>query len=160
MIANETKPFTLKTMAFALIIVVLYIPLLFLGLNVFVPETQNDCYPKIYVENPNKTESQRIQESQKLQECENNWKKENEKIRTTRLMILAIINFIALLFVFLFNLETPVSYGFFFAATLSTFIFTMEGTRSYGSLFSKIAFGILLMFFVLAIFTIKKLIKK
>ena len=144
---------------FSIVVIILYVPLVFLGSNVFFPKysdypnTYNDCYISKPIPDIN-NETQRCLEDQnnKMQDFQN----EKRNYDSRKYLAIIIFNFIIMLIIFFIKFNDSIIYGLFIGTVLSTFIATMV----YFSTKSKLGFIALAMVFISAIYFITKLAKK
>ncbi len=157
---------------YVLIIVLLYVPMVFLGANVFFPEytgtnsyyhpAGTDCYQKYpYPANPDTlTTSQREAIDTHQRECQDEFNQENEKFEQAKLqyegkkyVFIALFNLaILLLALFLPLLQDSVTMGLFLGSIAATF----GATIRYFDTQSKIGFGILVITFFAMLFFINR----
>lgn len=155
-------------MFYVLIIVLLYIPMVFLGANVFFPEYTGsqsyyhgfgDCYMKYPYPEPAKlSEPQRVAVSEMQRKCqeENNlaqkrWEDEKLKYEGTKYVFISLFNLAVLLIAaFLPFLQDTVAMGLFLGSIGATF----GATIHYFDTRSKIGFVILVVTFFLMLFFI------
>ena len=153
---------------YVLIIVLLYIPMVFVGANVFFPEYtgQNayyqgpyaDCYAKYpYPVQPTQEQSQAISEKQMACQDEFNVAQrefEQEKLayEARKYIFITIFNLAILLFALFVTLQDSVTMGLFLGAAATTF----GATLRYFDTKSKIGFAILVLTFFAIIYFINK----
>ena len=155
---------------YVLIIVLLYIPMVFLGANVFFPEYTgsqsyyqgfSDCYMKYPYPEPAKiSEPQRVAVSEMQRKCqdENNaaqrvWEQRKLKYEGMKYVWISLFNLaVLLLAVFLPKLQETVSMGVFLGAIGATF----GATVHYFDTQSKAGFLILVITFFLMLFFINQ----
>ena len=143
-----------EKVVYAVIIVLLYLPLVFLGVNVFFPETdypQVECPPRA-VDGDNTASEECFQEFEKDRRA---YQEERRSIEGWKYFSIVIVNFIALL-VALAPLSPSIVYGLFMGSTLATFF----STWIYFDARSIPGFIVLLLLFALTIFFIQRLSKK
>ena len=141
---------------FTLVVLLLYIPMVFMGANVFFTEfTGNDRHFKSECfEGPRLaeggTEYQKCSESEKAERD----KFEEEKLQYNAWKYFAIVlfNLIALLFVVFVTLESSIVGGIFLGSILTTFF----ATWIYFDTRSKLGFATLVVIFVLVVYFINK----
>lgn len=153
-----------------LIIVLLYIPMVFLGANVFFPKYTGmhsyyqptiDCYNKYpYPTKPEEgtealrgdiSEKQRVcqQENQQAQE---KWEQEKLQYEGTKYVFITLFNLVVLLGAVFIPLKDSVSMGLFLGSIATTF----GATIRYFDTRSKLGFVILVVTFVLMVYFINK----
>src|SRR3989338_122660 len=157
---------------YVLIIVLLYVPMVFLGANVFFPQytgtnsyyhgTGTDCYQKYpYPANPDTlTTPQREAIDQHQRECQEGFNKEQEKFESAKLryegkkyVFIALFNLaILLLALFIPKMQDSVTMGLFLGSIAATF----GATIRYFDTQSKIGFGILVITFFAMLFFINR----
>lgn len=156
-------------MFYVIIIVLLYIPMVFLGANVFFPEYTgansyykgySDCYGKYpYPAEPVKmSEAQRValnEAQRKCQEEQNvsqqHWEDDKLKYEGQKYVFLSLFNLVVLLAaVFLPRLQETVSMGLFIGSIGATF----GATVRYFDTRSKLGFIVLVVTFLLMVFFI------
>ncbi|MDO8643234.1 MAG: hypothetical protein Q7R76_06695 [Candidatus Woesearchaeota archaeon] len=154
-----------------LIIVLLYIPMVFLGANVFFPQYTGthsyyqpsiDCYNKYpYPARPEDgtealrgdiSEKQRVCQQQNQQEQEK-WEQEKLQYEGTKYVFITLFNLVVLLgAVFIPALKDSVSMGLFLGSIATTF----GATIRYFDTRSKLGFIILVVTFLLMVYFINK----
>lgn len=157
---------------YILIIVLLYVPMVFLGANVFFPEytgtnsyyhpAGTDCYQKYpYPANPDTlTTAQRATIDQNQRECQEEYNVGQEKFEQEKLgyegkkyVFIALFNLVILaLALFLPKLQDSVTMGLFLGSIAATF----GATIRYFDTQSKIGFGILVITFFAILFFINR----
>jgi len=155
---------------YVLIIVLLYIPMVFLGANVFFPEYTgsqsyyqgfSDCYMKYPYPEPAKlSEPQRVAVSEAQRKCQDEntlaqrvWEQRKLQYEGMKYVWISLFNLgVVLLAVFLPKLQESVSMGLFLAAVGATF----GGTIRYFDTQSKAGFLILVTTFFLMLFFINQ----
>ncbi|MBI2102334.1 hypothetical protein HYT55_00710 [Candidatus Woesearchaeota archaeon] len=153
---------------YVLIIVLLYVPMVFVGANVFFPKytgseawynEPTDCYQKFpYPEKVSDIEREKISVQQ--QECwkEHNarqqaWEKEKLAYEGTKYVFIALFNLVVLLAALLIPLmQESVTMGLFLGSVAATF----GATIRYFDTRSKIGFLVLVLTFVAALFFINR----
>lgn len=156
---------------YVLMIVLLYIPMVFLGANVFFPEYtgQDSYYP--YRECPypspvaggNMTAEEKAsmdQASYKLQtecsdknrEAEREWSKEKNAYEGWKYVYIALFNLAVLLLALFIKMQDSIVMGLFLASISSTFGATMR----YFDSRSKIGFAVLVIVFFTMVYFINK----
>ncbi len=158
---------------YMLIIVLLYIPMVFLGANVFFPKFTgmnsyyNEPFQDCYVKNPypaggieklNDTERERIDAAQrecqeKNNEVQRKWETEKNAYEGNKYVVVTIFNLVVLLIaLFVPLLQDSVVMGLFMGSICATFGATMR----YFETNSKVGFGILVLTFFIVLFFINK----
>jgi len=156
---------------YVLIIILLYVPMVFVGANVFFPkytgtesyyQPYTDCYQK-YPYPPSEKitdESQNKQISEKQEQCQKEfqtkqqtWEQEKLKYEGTKYVFIALFNLIILLIaLFLPKLQDSVTMGLFLGSIVATF----GGTIRYFDTRSKIGFIVLVLTFFAMLFFINR----
>lgn len=158
-------------MFYVIIIVLLYIPMVFLGANVFFPEYTgansyyrgfSDCYGKYpYPADPAKfSDVQRVALSEQQRKCQEEqnlvqqrWEDDKLKYDGTKYVFISLFNLVVLLLaVFLPRLQDTVSMGLFIGSICATF----GGTVRYFDTRSKLGFVVLVVTFFLMVFFINQ----
>ncbi len=157
---------------YVLIIVLLYVPMVFLGANVFFPQYTGtnsyyhgpyaDCYGKYpYPANPEKlTTPERSAIDENQRKCQEEFQKEQEKFEQGKLayegmkyVFISLFNLaILLLALFLPKLQDSVTMGLFLGSIAATF----GGTVRYFDTRSKIGFAILVVTFFAMLYFINR----
>ncbi|MDO8655971.1 MAG: hypothetical protein Q7K45_01925 [Nanoarchaeota archaeon] len=157
---------------YVLIIVLLYVPMVFLGANVFFPQYTGtnsyyhpaglDCYMKYpYPANPdtlNTPQREALDASQR--ECQEEFNREQEKFEQAKLkyegkkyVFIALFNLVILMLaLFLPKLQDSVIMGLFLGSIVATF----GATIHYFDTQTKIGFGILVVTFFAMLFFINR----
>jgi len=147
---------------YSLIIIILYIPLVFLGTNVFFSKytgqdayyPYEDCYgirPVDKAQTINETEEQQrcIKEQNKKQR---EFEKDKNSYNSRKYIGITIFNLIILIITLFLVLDSSILLGLFAGSTISTFISTIM----YFATNSKIGFGVLVLLFITVIYIINK----
>lgn len=153
---------------YVLIIVLLYIPMVFLGANIFFPEYtgENSYYKGYYMETPYPMTSEKLNETQmrEYNAAQQKINEENEQKRMeweakknayegNKYVIITIFNLIVLLgALFIPRIQDSVVMGLFLGSVATTF----GATIRYFETKSKIGFVILLLTFIAAIYFINR----
>ncbi len=157
---------------YILIIIILYVPMVFLGANVFFPEYTGvnsyyqgpymDCYGKHpYPQNPDALTAEERTEIDTLQrECnlknqqeQKEWESKKLEYEGTKYIFITIFNLLILLFALLMpKLQDSVTMGLFLGSIAATF----GATLRYFDSRSKIGFIILVVTFFIMLFFINK----
>ena len=140
----------------SLVVILLYIPLVFMGANVFFPEyTGSDSYYYAYKEcgitkgEIYEQNSTCIEEQQAEQKA---YEDAKAKYDGNKYIFIVLLNLIVLLIALFITLDESVSIGLFLASILTTFF----STWTYFSTQSKIGFAILFIIFFVTIYFITK----
>lgn len=154
---------------YVLIIVLLYIPMVFLGANVFFPKytgqntyyqpTGLDCYTK-YLASDKLTTEQQTELNQKQAQCQKDqqqaqqtFEEQKQQYESSKYIFVTIFNLIILsLALFLPQLQDSVSMGLFVGSIATTF----GATLRFFDTNSKIGFLILVITFFAMIFFINR----
>ena len=143
-----------KKIVFAIAICLIYIPMVFMAVNTFFPETpRNTCY-KFYPIDKNMTEPQRDEYNQDMQECEENYDKQRAKYDGWKFIVIMIISIIAA-FVMLIKLDKSIIFGLFFGVVITAFTATINYMESR----SIVGFALLVFLFGLIIYFVNKMSK-
>ncbi len=156
---------------YVLIIVLLYVPMVFVGANVFFPkytgsesyyQPYTDCYQKYPYPAAEKAvdeaQNKAIAEKQEIcqkefQTKQQSWEQEKLKYEGTKYVFIALFNlFILLLALFLPKLQDSVTMGLFLGSIAATF----GGTLRYFDTRSKIGFMVLVLTFFAMLFFINR----
>lgn len=154
---------------YVLIIVLLYVPMVFLGANVFFPQytgsnayfnDYNECYSKYYPAAEKTTEVEQNIISEKQRTCQEEflakqraWEEKKLSYESKKYMFITLFNLLVLLFALLIpKLQDNVTMGLFVGSIASTF----GATLRYFDTNSKIGFIILVIIFCMMIFFINK----
>lgn len=144
----------------ALVVILLYIPLVFMGANVFFPkytgsesyyQAYDPCtYPKgdtaapVYVQNDTCYQEQQAAQKQ--------FEEDKANYDSQKYIFIAVLNLIVLLIALFAHFDESVLIGLFLGTTLSSFF----STWTYFDTKSKIGFGILFIIFFVTIYFITK----
>ncbi|MBI4151572.1 hypothetical protein HY496_01265 [Candidatus Woesearchaeota archaeon] len=153
---------------YVLIIVLLYVPMIFVGANVFFPKytgseawfnEPSTCYEKFpYAEKLDDVGREKVsQQQQKCMEEYNTrqraWEKEKLAYEGTKYVFVSLFNLVVLLVVlFIPKLQDSVTMGLFLGSVAATF----GATIRYFETRSKIGFVVLVLTFVAALFFINR----
>ena len=157
---------------YVLIIVLLYVPMVFLGANVFFPEYTGtnryyqgpymDCYQKYpYPANPEAVSDKErliIDENQRkcneeFQKAQQQWEQDRLAYEGQKYVFISLFNLLVLLLaLFLPRLQDSVSMGLFLGSIAATF----GGTIRYFDSRSKIGFMVLVITFFIMLYFINK----
>ena len=147
---------------YSLIIIILYVPLVFLGANVFFPEYSgensyyryNECYKPTPVDNNqiivNETAQQECQKQQEAKSQE--FQKAKNKYESKKYIAITIFNLVILIITLFLVLDSNILLGLFVGSTIATFAATIR----FFDTNSKIGFVILLLIFIITIYVINK----
>ena len=151
-----------KKILFAAIIIILYIPLVFMGANIFFPQydyTNYPMYKDCYMGKPAPVNGYDAHTQAEINKCQEEQTKiqqdfDKKKRKYDGWKYLAIVLFCLLTIgaASLLKLNDSVMYGLFIGATITTFISTIM----YFTTRSKIGFGILVLIFITVIVFIMK----
>ena len=144
----------------SLVVILLYIPLLFMGANVFFPEyTGSDSYYSFYKEcmyqDPSSEQTFYLENQTCREEQEGEQKAFEEakaKYNGNKYIFIVVLNLIVLLITLFITIDESVLIGLFLGSTLTSFF----STWTYFSTQSKIGFGILFIIFFITIYFITK----
>lgn len=143
-----------KKIVFAIAICLIYIPMVFMAVNTFFPETpRNTCY-KFYSPDKNMTNVERDQYNQDMRECEENYDKQKTKYDSWKFIVIMIISIIAA-FVMLIKLDKSIIFGLFFGVVITAFTATINYMESR----SVIGFALLVFLFGLIIYFVNRMSK-
>ena len=140
------------------IILLIYIPLVFMGANVFFPEYTG---PDSYYQYEECTLPQPVGSTQdlKTQECSREQEKkrieferEKNNYNVRKYLFIVIFSLISLIVISLIKIEEVIKLGIFSGATISTFVSTLM----YFNTKSKIGFSVLVLIFILVVYYINK----
>jgi hypothetical protein len=157
---------------YVLIIVLLYLPMTFLGANVFFPNytgtdsyyrmPYDDCYmkyptPDLMTKNLTEAERQTLTENQRRCQEDNmakekQWQEEKNAYEGNKYVVVTIFNLIVLLFALYVTLLDSVIMGLFLGSIAATF----GATIRYFDTHSKIGFVIVVVTFFTMIYFINK----
>lgn len=152
-----------KSVVFSLAVCLLFVPMVFLGVNTLFPELpENTCYDRydravpIPVGKPQyeMTESELLEEQLRQEEtrtCYAQWQVERRKAEASRYVGIMLISLFASL-ALLLPLETSVTYGLFLGVVITAF----TGTVRYIDSRSLIGFVLLITLFIVVIAFIQR----
>lgn len=137
---------------YAGIILLIYVPLVFMGANVFFPKYTGPESYYLYEQCPTITESvnKECMNGQEKKRVE--FEKEKNKYNIRKYLFIVIFSLISLIIVGFIRIEDIIRLGIFLGATISTFVSTLV----YFDTKSKIGFAILVLIFILVIYYINK----
>ncbi|HIG95678.1 TPA: hypothetical protein HA249_02190 [Candidatus Woesearchaeota archaeon] len=173
-----SNAFDWRKVLYAVIVLLLYIPMVYLGTNVFFTKYSwsnsyyrgDDCYLKYpYPAQPApevRPEAKTLSPQDGLYESRQKCTREEEEKRLAfeaekrqydgwKYVVLSIINLIAMLVAIFVPLDSSILYGLFSGAVLTTF----TSTWIYFESRSKVGFGLLVLVFILCVGFIQKLRK-
>jgi len=143
-----------KKIVFAIAICLIYIPMVFMAVNTFFPETpRNECY-NFYPVDRNLTEPEKVEYNEEMRQCEEDYREQRTKYDSWKFIVIMMINIIAVFFM-LTNIDKSVIFGLFFGVVITAFIATM----SYMESRSVIGFALLVLLFGLIIYFVNKMSK-
>ena len=142
----------------SLVVILLYIPLVFMGANVFFPEyTGSDSYYYSYKactlpadENGAYAQNDSCYEEQQAEQKA--YEEAKAQYDGNKYIFIVVLNLIVLLIALFVSLDESVLIGLFLGSTLTSFF----STWTYFSTQSKIGFGVLALIFFITIFFITK----
>lgn len=143
--------FEWRKVVFAIAISLLFVPMVYLGVNTFFPaEPQNTCYPR-FIAPPCKEEESACWERQRatdmeMQDCQLAWEQERKRYEGGKYIVIMLISIAASL-VMLLRLEKSIVYGLFFGVVITAF----TGTLRYIDARSVFGFGLMVALFALII---------
>ncbi|MBI1970974.1 hypothetical protein HYS47_04460 [Candidatus Woesearchaeota archaeon] len=153
---------------YALIITLLYIPLAFMGANVFFPKFDQfdyyqgkDCYAPMQRAMPDgkvSTEEQlaydqRVRECNEAQEKERKaWEEKKRTYDSQKYIFIVAVNLVALLAAIFITLDTSILFGLFLGSTITTFF----STWIYFNTKSKIGFIVLVVIFIASVYFVNR----
>ena len=143
-----------KKIVFAIAICLLYIPMVFMAVNTFFPETPKNTCRNFYPVDKNMTVLQSEQYNQDMQECEENYDEQRTKYDGWKFIVIMIINIIAALFM-LMKLDKSIIFGLFFGIVITAFTATINYMESR----SIIGFALLVFLFGLIIYFVNRMSK-
>ncbi len=146
---------------YSLMIIILYIPLVFLGANVFFPKYSgvdsyygyNDCYAPQQVSEKaivNNTEYQKCIQDQNLKQTQ--FQKEKNAYESKKYIAITIFNLIILILTLFLVLDNSLLLGLFIGSTVTTFVATLMFFNTN----SKLGFTVLVIIFITTIYVINK----
>lgn len=139
-----------KKIVFAIAISLLYIPMVFMAVNTFFPETPiNTCYSfKPYPLGENITDVERDQYNREMQECQEKYDEQKTKYDGWKFIVIMLINIIAALFM-LMKLDKSIIFGLFFGIVITAFTATinyMQSRSVLGFILLVFLFGLIVYF--------------
>ncbi len=154
---------------YVLIIVLIYVPMVFLGANVFFPkytgmnsyydQAGTDCYYKYPIPTAKATPEEAAAINEKQQKCneENQaaqkvWEKEKNTYDGWKYVFIALFNLAIILFALFVPMQDSIVMGLFLGSIVATF----GATIGYFQTNSKIGFGVLVVTFFVMLFFINK----
>jgi len=150
------KGFDWRKIIFALAISLLFIPMVYLGINTFFPEGPDfdDCYAEVRLPCEPGDEAcyeQNTAQNKENRECMQAYEKERTKYDSGKYIALMIICVIAS-FVMLIKLDKSIIYGLFFGVVITAF----SGTMQYMGARSLIGFILMVCLFILIIYFVQR----
>jgi hypothetical protein len=151
-------------LAYIALVVILYIPLVFIGVRTFLPDytdyndrPYNECYFDRYSPELSVAEQEKVQilsdecyeEQRVLQQV---YDEEKRGYDVWKYLVVLGIVFVTLLLVVFVPLDSAIRVGLFVGSSISVFVATME----YFETESKLAFALLVVVFGLVLFVIQK----
>jgi hypothetical protein len=138
-----------KKIVFALAITLLYIPMVFMAVNTFFPDTpQNTCYA-IRPALPERNQTQEYEQSmQELRQCEADYRQLQQQYHGWKFITIMIINIITA-GIMITKLDKSIIYGLFFGVVITAFTATIRYMDSHsipGFILLVILFGIVIYF--------------
>ena len=150
--------FEWKKVVFALAISLLFVPLVYLGINTFFPENpDNDCYRSLLplncrdAEDVSACEQANLENQNEMDDCWDEYDALNKKYDGNKYIVLMIICVITS-FVMLMNLDKSVKYGLFMGVVITAF----SGTMQYIESRSLIGFILMIILFVVIIYFVQR----
>lgn len=141
---------------YAGIILLIYIPLVFMGANVFFPKyTGAESYYSYEECNLPQPVGQEVKTNECFREQEKNriaFEKEKNNYNVRKYLFVVIFSLISLIVISLIKIEDVIKLGIFSGATISTFVSTLM----YFNTKSKIGFSVLVLIFILVVYYINK----
>ena len=149
-----------KPVVFTILVIILYVPLVFMGSNVFFPKyTDNfpykECYPRVEpINNTNQENINKCLDEQNVKQVQ--YEKEKRGYDGWKYLAIVLFNLVIVSLILFLNFNNEITYGLFIGATVATFIATLI----YFNTRSKLGFLALVLVFVLSIYFITKLANK
>jgi len=154
---------------YVLIVILLYIPMVFLGANVFFPkytgteqfyQTGIDCYgkypyPANYQLNDNASKAIREQQQACVEDYNTKqraWEKEKNTYESWKYLFIVLFNLVILLIALFVKFQDSIIMGLFLGSTISTFAATIR----YFDSNSKLGFGVLVVTFFVVLYFINR----
>lgn len=157
---------------YVLIIALIYVPMVFLGANVFFPKytgadsyyhgPYQDCYQKYpYSERPDTlAEAERLKVAEDQQKCNEEfqkaqqaWEEEKRAYDSWKYVFIAFFNLIILMgALFIQKLDDSVILGLFVGSIIATF----AATISYFQTNSRLGFGLLVLTFIAVVYFVHR----
>lgn len=161
---KKLTPVDGRTVIYALIVILLYLPLVFMGANVFFPKYSHyyqpteTCY-KPYPADADRNKEAAVEYEKIQQECsfreqaaQRAFEEEKRSYDSQKYVFITAVNFIALLASIFITMDASVVFGLFIGSTIATFF----STWIYFDTRSKIGFGILVLIFIATVYFINK----
>lgn len=149
-----------KKVIFAIAIALLYIPMVYLGINTFFPDTPTDrCYeavpvPRCLPEDEGCLQKEQLS-SKERQDCYDKQQQEKREYEGKKYIVLMIICLLTSL-IMLTKIEQSVIYGLFFGVVITAF----TGTIRYIDSKSMIGFFLMVALFLIIILFVQRFRKK
>src|SRR3989344_342446 len=137
---------------FTIIIILLYVPLVFLGSNVFFPEyvdpyNYSECYSKpLPMDQQNQTEYNRCWEEQNTRAQD--YQKEKRNYDAWKYLAIILFNLVVIVLTLFLKFNDDIMYGLFIGATFTTFLATIIHFQTR----SKLGFAALVLVFIASIY--------
>ncbi len=157
--------FSWQKLAYTAIVIILYIPLVFVGIRTFLPEytnyydyPQKDCYMyQPYTENmTSKTqyETQTLYDEcwEEQRTAQKTWDEEKRQYDVWKYLTVLGVVLLTLVAVVFVTLDMPIKLGLFVGAAITAFIATIQYFESE----SKLAFVLLVVVFIVVLYLIQK----
>jgi hypothetical protein len=159
---DHNNNFDWRKIVFAIAIALLFIPMVFLGVNTFFPkEPANTCYNNMFPVAPKEgplTQEEQAQynaDQQKYNEeqqvCQTAWDAARIQYDGMKYIVIMIICIIAS-FTMLLNLDKSIIYGLFFGVVITAF----SGTIAYIQARSIVGFILMVVLFILIIVWVQR----
>ena len=125
-----------KKWLFTFLVVLLYIPFVFMGANVFFPKYSSyesfdgyrECYPKpVEVQSATLTAQQEAEMQKCQKETEEKriaWEKEKQRYESWKYFFITVVNLFAVLAIIKINLDESIRMGLFTGAVITSFVAT------------------------------------
>lgn len=143
-----------KKIVFAIAICLIYIPMVFMAVNTFFPQTpRNACY-ELYPIERNLTEPSKVEYNEEMRQCEEDYREQRTKYDGWKFIVIMIISIIAA-FVMLIKLDKSIIFGLFFGVVITAFTATINYMESR----SVIGLALLVFLFGLIIYFVNRMSK-
>lgn len=155
-----------KRVVFAIIVILLYIPLVFMGANILFPKYDyhdfpiyKDCYgpraaPIEQADNATRAEFEKCQKEEQQKQMD--FQKEKNKYDGWKYLAIVLFNLVVVLITLFIKFNDSIMYGLFIGATITTFIATII----YFTTRSKIGFGVLVLVFIATLYFVTRILRK